>query len=114
MKFIELKTPDEVGEILWTATREWNYVFLDTETTGLHRHNDRILAITFTSGKDDTAYFTGGENAPLFQTLQDCALVLHNFKFDFHMFANAGVDLRKCGPVLDTCLLYTSPSPRDA
>jgi len=105
MKYKELTTAEDVKEVLYNFERACDYAFIDTETTGLHRYNDRILAITLTSGPNDTAYFIDGQYAPLFQELRDCTLVLHNFKFDFHMFANSGVDLRKCGPVLDTLLL---------
>ena len=105
MTYRELKSEGEVLEVLYDFERGQEYAFIDTETTGLNRHTDRILAITLTASPTSEAYFIDGANAPLFQRLRECTLVLHNFKFDFHMFANSGVDLRECGPVRDTLLL---------
>jgi DNA polymerase-1 len=105
VEFSELTTQEEVRDLIQHYNKGlYDYIVLDTETRGLDRHDNELLAITVTGSQSGKAYFIDGRYAKAFDSLK-VPLTLHNFKFDFHMFNLAGVDLRNCGLRYDTLIL---------
>lgn len=94
----------EAKELIDWHNKNSEYVVLDTETTGLNPFQDKITDIIISGRQDDEACLMGPDCIPLFTELRK-PLVCHNFRFDFHMFYRAGVDLREAGLHADTMLL---------
>jgi DNA polymerase-1 len=72
---------------------------LDTETTGLHKFNDRIIVWSLSDGEDRIclpASMIPVFKEPLLEN-PDINFDFTRAKFDAHMFANMGVDLSKAG-----------------
>jgi DNA polymerase I len=90
MKFRFLTTLNEVIEHC-KALQQKPYVVLDTETTGLNPHTDKLVSIVM-SGRDDVdAVMFAPEHLRALAFLgPKPTLVLHNFKFDFHFITKQG------------------------
>src|SRR3954468_1571172 len=91
---------------LYNSTRE-NGLGFDTETTGLNINRDFPLMLSFSDGIRRFAFlFEQFGHHPWVTGLlgdREIAKVATNIKFDKHMLANAGVELR--GPHEDTVVM---------
>jgi len=102
--------------IAYIEMNEETKIGLDTETTGVE-HQDRIVGISMTLPKTDLHYYIPvRHNVPDYQipadlvfeslkpVLEDESIgkVLHNAKFDFHMFAKEGIQVK--GLHMDTMI----------
>jgi DNA polymerase I len=92
------------AELIIKALNEYDYIIFDTETTGLDIFTDKLLAMTACGASSDTVYFFPAEYAEVFKELK-VPVVAHNFKFDFKVMAQVGVDLTMPGLKHDTFLL---------
>lgn len=105
MQFVEIKTIEQLDWIIEEINfANYAYIALDCETTGLDYFRDHILSFTFTPAGSEIAYFAPGDFKAALSKCQ-VPVVLHNFKFDFHMFFRAGIDLRNLGLRYDTIIL---------
>jgi len=89
----EISTEAAFRELIDYHNANSQYVVLDTETTGLCPHTDRIVNVQM-SGPESSVCFI--ENVPLLglTTLRkDIILVGHNLKFDQHFLYRSGIDL---------------------
>lgn len=108
----------------WTAFNKDNpaVVFMDTETTGLDPHRDKLLLLQL--------YWPGAERAILFdcrhtpqeqlvevvQAISACTVVAHNMAFDWKMlYANTGVWLNKvyCSLIAERLIFPEKRIPAD-
>lgn len=105
MQFKEITSEAEFKELIdvYNAS-SCEYVALDSETTGLSRFSDKLISISITSQNSNEAFFVSREYIKPLRDLKK-PLVLHNFKFDFHMLASAGIDCRDIHLYLDTLIL---------
>tara|TARA_Y100000310_G_scaffold11606_1_gene12131 strand:- start:1921 stop:3894 length:1974 start_codon:yes stop_codon:yes gene_type:complete len=94
----------EKAQAVLAQVMQAKHVGLDTETTGLDTVRDHVVCWSLSDGKDRWCIlreflpvFT-----PFFHSL-DIVKVLTNVKFDKHMLANAGIDLR--GTLWDTVVM---------
>lgn len=74
----------------------WEYVVVDTETTGLRWWRDKIFGVSLTSPEGEDFYWDVRKDLRVLPWLrrklpQAQLLVAHNAKFDWHFFREAGV-----------------------
>lgn len=74
-----------------------NYIFLDTETDGVHIINNRPFSYQVANMRDTPRYFTLNKST-LEQLKKELIkpntwLIGHNIKFDVHMLINAGIPI---------------------
>lgn len=92
MIFKALKTVDDVA--LFMQSVPGNTVALDCETTGLNPRVDRILTVAL-SIDGESGVSIPVEFLPLLESLKRAKmLLLQNFKFDYHILYEHGLDLR--------------------
>ena len=122
-----ISTPDALDEFL---SHVGDVIAFDTETTGLDYLDAQIVGISLATDATHGAYIpvrhrVGGDNLfaetsiapnqmdldtvreklwPIF-TNKNITKVGHNLKFDLHMLAGAGWDIKRIAPIDDTMLL---------
>lgn len=103
MNFKRLTTPEEVNQFM--STVKGAVLALDCETTGLNPRVDKILSVAIAPhGK--TAVSIPGDLLPLLSPLKEVGLLLlHNFKFDYHVLYEHGLDLTEV-PFRDTLHMH--------
>lgn len=104
-KYTRATTEAEVVALIEWHNKNSEYVCIDTETTGLDRFKDTLLTIIITGYDCDHALSFDASMARYLLLLEVPKLVLQNFRFDFSILGNAGVDLRWRGAIQDTMLL---------
>ena len=113
MQYKRIPIP-ELNELVDWHNRNSTNVTLDLETTGLNHFTDTITGIGL-SGRDPSSSILvdldertlGAGLVAALGRLRVPRLVLHNFKFDFHMAYRAGLDLRNCcRSIRDTMLMH--------
>lgn len=103
MNFKRLTTEEEVTA--FASTIPGSVFALDCETTGLNPRVDQILSIAI-APHGEAAVSIPAEFIPLLAPLKEAALlILHNFKFDYHVLYEHGLDLRNV-PFLDTLHMH--------
>lgn len=104
---------DELQEVVETVNAEDEIVF-DVETTGTDIHSDYIVGHVLTAPKADKHYYIPTRHDEGIQLPNDyvnkalkpvyeneaIGKIAHNAKFDIHMLANEGIDVK--GPLWDT------------
>ena len=127
---MEIETITTISELEKFLSHIKNIVAIDTETTGVDTMTAKIVGISLAYDKTHGAYiplnhikksgdlFSSDAPAPnqpemsavlkkLNKILQDDKIlkIAHNFKYDLHILANAGIDIEKITPTDDTMLL---------
>ena len=127
---MEIETITTISELEKFLSHIKNIVAIDTETTGIDTMTAKIVGISLAYDKTHGAYiplnhikksddlFSSDAPAPnqpdmsavlkkLNKILQDDKIlkIAHNFKYDLHILANAGIDIEKITPTDDTMLL---------
>jgi twinkle protein len=91
-----------LAEELQSAER----VALDLETTGLDPREDQVRIISVTTAQGTSLIdCIEVDPRPLFPTLADMRLIMHNGLFDLGFLTEMGFELGEAGRVLDTMLL---------
>jgi DNA polymerase I len=106
MNFKHLTTEAEVRDLIDWHTRHSDNVALDTETTGLDPFTDKITSIILPGREPLSACMFGPEFIPHLKALRPKRLILQNFRFDYRMLHQAGVDLRGNAIMRDTMLIH--------
>lgn len=105
--YVMVRDYAQLDEMIATLAKE-PIIAVDTETTGLDVYSDVIVGMSFTAPTADLHYYvptdhvektaidTAGALAKLTPILTDESIgkVLHNAKYDIHMFRRHGVDMR--------------------
>lgn len=106
MEFKRLHKKEEIYEYI-NSIDDSAYVALDTETTGLSWHEDRLVDVVLCSSGLNSAVVFSAEHVALINYLKSTqTLLLHNFKFDCHFLLKHGIDLIGKHTVIDTMLLH--------
>lgn len=80
-------------------------ISLDCETTGLNPRKDKLLSVQIAVSESE-AYFIPAQFLPLLTNIANCGLlILHNFKFDYNVLYNNGLDLTD-RQFIDTLLMH--------
>jgi ribonuclease D len=111
-----INTPADVHDLL-PKLREAGRVALDLETTGLdpREHRVRLFALATEQGTWLLDCFEV-DPRPLFATLSQKQLVIHNALFDLGMLSQMGFKMGEGGEVVDTMLasqLYEGKGPEE-
>lgn len=105
--YVMVRDYAQLDEMIKVLTQE-PIIAVDTETTGLDVYSDVIVGMSFTAPTADLHYYvptdhvektaigTAGALAKLtpILTSEGIGKVLHNAKYDIHMFRRHGVDMR--------------------
>lgn len=100
MQFTHITTREAAADL---NRRLPDIIALDTETTGLNPRTDKLLSFSIATS-DNEAYHIPAEFLPHIN-LNRKLLFLHNFKFDYNVLYNNGVNLIDT-PCVDSMLMH--------
>lgn len=108
-KYRHLESAVDVTQVLKSTERVLDFVYFDTETTGLNIITDKPFLLAFGwSSAGDKQVFTADWTPEIGSSLavacisKGYAMFAHNAKYDYHMFQNGGVMATEHAKVYDS------------
>lgn len=108
-KYRHLESAVDVTQVLKSTERVLDFVYFDTETTGLNIITDKPFLLAFGwSSAGDKQVFTADWTPEIGSSLavacisKGYAMFAHNAKYDYHMFQNGGVMAMEHAKVYDS------------